>query len=81
MNAFFTVKRRRASGAGRDGLATTNFDTNLCATLLTKFGVEKYNMIRVASRRLYFAAHQQCILMRDEEFAVEWNRRPADPVH
>ena len=38
-------------------------------------------MIGVARRRLDAASHEQCVLMRDEQFTVEWNLRPAASVH
>ena len=43
--------------------------------------VEKHDMIGEARHGLHLAAHQQRILMRDEQTAVEGNLRPAARGH
>jgi len=35
--------------------------------------VEEHDVVGVASGRLHLAAHEQRILMRDEQLAVEWD--------
>ena len=45
------------------------------------FGIDKDDVIGITGRRLHLSAHQQRVLMRDQQFAVEGNRRPAARVH
>ena len=44
-------------------------------------GVDKDHVIGVAGGGLHLAAHQQRVLVRDQQLAVEGNRRPAAGVH
>ena len=81
VNAFLAVENRDAARAGRDGLTGTDLDANLRAATSRKDSGRETRCGRRNRRGLNFAAHQQRVLMRDEEFAVERDRGPADPVH
>lgn len=77
VNAFLAVKDREAIRTGCDRLAATDFDANLRAAAFTKVRIKEHDMVGVTGRGLYLAAHQQRVLMRDEQFAVVGNRRLA----
>ena len=81
MDAFLAVKGGQAVFARRDGLAGTDFDAQFGAALLALIGKNKRDMIGVTLRGLHFPAHEQGVLMRDEQLAVVRNGRPAGAFH
>ena len=81
MDAFFALEGGRALGAERDGLAGTHADAGFFQARDAALAVEEDDVIGVAGHGLHFAAHQQRVLVGDEETAVEGNLRPAAGAH
>ena len=66
---------------GVNRLAAARLDANPRAAFFAEFGMQENHVVRVAVRRLHLAAHEQRVLMRHEQLAVERNRGPAGLVH
>ena len=82
VDAFFSVKFRNSAALSlRDRLRGTDLDTEFVSSFLTGFRSYKRHMISVTGRGLDFSAPEKRILMRDQEFAVQRDLRPADAVH
>src|ERR1035438_4132704 len=75
--ALFTLKRGRAVCTLCDGLTGTHCDTGFLSARPAQILVEKPHMVRKSGHGLDLAAHQECILLRDQQAAVEGNLRPA----
>ncbi len=63
--------------AQRDGLAGAHGDAGLLLAGDAEILVEEDDVIGEAGHGLDFAAHQQRVLLRDQQAAVEGNLRPA----
>ena len=82
MDAFFPVElRRSAAFAGREGLAGTYLDAELRGASRAELRVEGNHVVGVAGRGLHLAAHEQRVLVGDEQPAVEGDVGPAAAVH
>ena len=81
INALLIVKGWHAIFAARDGLARTHLHAQFRFTVMTNLRVLEYDMIGISGGRLHTSTHQQRVLMRDQKLAIEWNFRPAAPVH
>src|ERR1035437_3495027 len=81
VDTFLPVERRHTAHAGSNGLAGAKLDTDLGATALAQFGIEKDDMVGIAGGRLDFATEEQRVLMRHQQLAVIGYCRPAAPLH
>src|SRR6516162_10204947 len=81
VDTLFTIEGGQIVVASRDGLSRAHFDTQLRFTFLTEFRTTKDHVIGVSRRCLHATAHQQRILMRDQQFPVERSLWPATAIH
>ena len=77
VNAFFAFKGWDAFGAFGDGLAGTHGDAGLFFASDAEAGASEDYVVGEAGHGLDLAAHQECVLLSDEETAVEGDLRPA----
>ena len=77
VDAFFALEGGHAVGAERDGLAGAHGDAGFLLAGDAELVVEEDDVIGEAGHGLHFAAHQQRVLVRDEQTAVEGNLGPA----
>ena len=80
-HACLSIEGGHAAFASRDGLATTHFHAQFGFAALAVFGMKEHHVVRVTRRGLDTASHKERILMRDQQFAIERNLRPAAAVH
>jgi len=77
MSTFFALKDGQVIVAERDGLAGAHGDAGFLFAGDAELFVEEDDVIGEAGYGLDFAAHQQCILVRDQQAAIEGNLWPA----
>ncbi len=77
MNTLLALEGGQGRAAFGDGLAGTHGDASLLSACGTGLEIAKDDVIGKARHGLNLAAHQERILLCDEETAVERNLRPA----
>ena len=77
VDALFALEGGRAVLALRDGLAGAHGDAGLLAAGDAELRVAEDDVIGEAGHGLHLAAHQQRVLLRDQQAAIEGNLRPA----
>jgi hypothetical protein len=77
MSTFFALEGGQVVVAQRDGLAGAHGDAGLLLASNAELFIEEDYVIGETGHGLDFAAHQKCVLVRDQETAVEGDLRPA----
>src|ERR1700757_2029243 len=80
-DAFFAIEIRDAIFTARDGLARTHFDAEFWFTVHADLWANENYVIGIAGLRLNAAAHEQSVLLRDQQFSIERNFGPATTGH
>ena len=81
VDALLAFEDGKIVGAQRDGLAGAHGDAGLFVAGGAEAQVAEDHVIGKAGHGLHFAAHQQGVLMRDQQAAVEGNLGPAARRH
>src|SRR6266702_1387810 len=81
MNTLFAIEQRHSGFTLRNGLPRAHRNTGSFLALFTQLRIAENNMIRKAWGRLHFSAHQQRVLMRNQQLAVVFNLWPAAGIH
>jgi hypothetical protein len=80
-DAFFAIEIWDAIFTARDGLARTHFDAQFRFAVEAELRPNENYVIGISGLRLNAAAHEQSILLRDQQFSVERNFGPATAGH
>ena len=81
VHTLLAIERGQVIVASRDGLSRAHFDAQFRFAFATEFGANKDHVIGISGWCLHATAHQQCILMGDQQLAVERNLWPAIGIH
>ncbi len=81
MDALFAVEDRNSGVARGDGLPGTHLDAHLADAALAEVRIDEPYVVGEAGGRLHFAAHEQGVLVRDQQLAIVRDGRPTDAVH
>src|SRR5271165_2399094 len=80
-NTLLPVKLWHTALAAGNGLAGAHFHAKFRLALAADIRAKEHHMVGVAWRRLYAPACQQSVLLRDKQFPVERDFRPAAAAH
>src|SRR5690348_17915315 len=81
VDAFLALEHRNVFGTKRESLAGTHRDARLVLAMNAKSGIAKGYVICESRHGLHLAAHQQGVLMRDQQLPVKSDRGPATGGH
>src|ERR1017187_3696553 len=81
VHALLAVEQRDAVRTRRDRLPRAHFDAHLDRAALAEIRIDEAYVVGIAAGRLHLAAHQQGVLVGDQQLAVVWNGGPSAPLH